>query len=62
MIANRIPYDGLKDQEIIDKIKKFNLQFTGKEFVNKSSGCLQLMKKMLVREPQLRISSREVVL
>ena len=61
LLMNRVPYDGLKDQEIIDKIKKYNVTFWGPEFDRKSTSCLQALKSMLIREPKLRINAIEAL-
>ena len=61
LLLNRVPYDGLKDQEIIDKIRKFNVQFYGVEFDRKSTMCLQVLKSMLIRQQKIRISSIEAL-
>jgi serine/threonine protein kinase len=62
MIVNRVPYDGLKDQEILDKIKKYSVTFTGSEFHTKSTQCLQIMKRMLVKEPALRCEAKSTLI
>ena len=56
MLMEKLPFDGDKDDEIFKKIKKKQINFEGSEFKTKSMESVDLMKKMLFKSPDARIS------
>ena len=59
MVMSRIPFDGLTNYEIFEKTKKIGINFDTKEFKKKSIECTDLLKKLLYKSPESRISAME---
>ena len=61
MLMKRVPFDGALDNEVIEKIVKTNINFHHKEFTVKSIESVDLLKKMLFKDYNARISALEAV-
>ena len=61
MIMKRVPFDGDRDQEVIERVIKNNINFHHKEFKPKSIECVDLMKQMLFKDYHARLSAMDAV-
>ena len=61
MLMRRVPFDGALDSEVIEKVVNTNINFHHKEFSVKSIESVDLLKKMLFKDYNARISGYEAV-
>ena len=61
MLMIRLPFDGKNDEEVIKNIKNKKIRWTDAEFEKQSAPALDLMQRMLQREPEYRITSEEAM-
>lgn len=59
ILSGRVPFDGKDDEEIKDKIKKGAYAFEGSVWESVSAEAKDLIKQMLIYNPQRRISAAE---
>eukprot|EP00826_Nyctotherus_ovalis_P058484 TRINITY_DN803_c0_g1_i7.p1 TRINITY_DN803_c0_g1~~TRINITY_DN803_c0_g1_i7.p1 ORF type:complete len:283 (+),score=78.03 TRINITY_DN803_c0_g1_i7:658-1506(+) len=58
-LSGRVPFDGNDDEEIKNKIKKGAYSFEGSIWESVSAEAKDLIKQMLIYDPQRRISAAE---
>ncbi len=61
LISGYFPFEGETEKEIEDNILKYNLSFDYPEFENVSSEALDLIKKLMIYDPNNRISAMEAL-
>lgn len=61
MLAGYPPFDGSTDREIIENVKRSEFSFAEEIWTLVSSQAKELISKMLVTDPALRISSNEAL-
>ena len=57
LISGKPPFEGRDDKEILKKVKKGEVILTGVEWKKKSKECIDLVKKMLTKDPEKRFSA-----
>lgn len=55
------PFYGNTNPEILEQVKKGNLDFSGPEWEGKSKEVFDLIRKMIVKSPEKRLSSNDVM-
>ena len=61
LLTGKPLYDGLTDKDIIFNIKNEQPNFGSKEFQTLSESCQDLLKKLLDKNPYLRITATEAL-
>lgn len=61
LILRKMPFDGNSDEEVIKNIKKNGIVFNDALALKKSIECIDLMKRMLYKEPKSRSSMQQVI-
>lgn len=61
LLTGKPPFDGIDDKEIIQKVKKGETPFNTPELKKKGKETLDLLKKMLQKDPEKRISADEAL-
>jgi serine/threonine protein kinase len=59
MVMKHLPFDGENDEDVVKDIKKSSIQWDDKKFKSLSFTILDLMRKMLQKDPEYRISATE---
>ena len=61
LLCGKPPFDGIDDKEIIRKVKKGEIFVNTPEWKKKSRESIDLLKKMLSKDPEKRISADEAL-
>jgi calcium-dependent protein kinase len=59
MLCGKQPFEGDNDEEIYDKIRKCNINFLDEEWDIISNDAKDLIKKLLIKDPNKRYSAKE---
>ena len=59
MLSGKPPFDGIDDKEIIKRVKKGDIHVNNIEWKKKSRDAIDLLKKMLTKDPVKRASAME---
>ena len=60
MLMRRVPFDGKKDQDIINNILSRPLNFHHQDYAKLTVHCLDLLKAMLFKDEKNRIDAKGV--
>ena len=61
LLTNKLPYDGKTDEDIFALIKHYPPDLTSPEVKKKSLFAIDLLKKMLFKDPITRISANDAL-
>lgn len=61
LLAAEPPFQGKDEEELFKNIKKGNLAFKSQRFKKVSNECIDLIKKLLVSNPEKRITAKEAL-
>ena len=61
MLCGKQPFEGDNDEEIYDKIRKCNINFLDEEWDIISNDAKDLIKKLLIKDPNKRYSAKEAL-
>ena len=61
MVLGHVPFDGYSNQDIFRKTINEGINFETKEFRRKSIECTDLLKKLLYKAPESRISAMDAI-
>jgi len=61
LIVNKVPFDGKTDQDVFINVLKKTLTFKDAEQVGRSIQVIDLMKRMLFKQPLSRITAEEAL-
>ncbi|CDW74871.1 protein kinase domain containing protein [Stylonychia lemnae] len=61
LLSGKPPFDGVDDKQIIKKVKKGEIHVNTIEWKKKSRDAIDLLKKMLTKEAQKRVSCQEAL-
>lgn len=61
LLSGKPPFDGIDDKEIIKRVKKGEIQVNTMEWKKKSRDAIDLLKKLMTKEPEKRISAMEAL-
>lgn len=56
LISGKPPFEGREDKDILKKVKKGEIFVNTIEWKKKSKECIDLVKKMLTKDPDKRFS------
>lgn len=59
LLIGCFPFDGKTDLEIMHLIQKHDINFVGKKYKGVDYNALMLLKKLLTKDPNTRISASE---
>ena len=61
LLSGKPPFDGIDDKEIIKRVKRGDILVNTIEWKKKSRDAIDLLKKMLTKEPEKRIGAAEAL-
>jgi calcium-dependent protein kinase len=57
LLSGKPPFEGKDDKEILKKVKKGEIYVNTIEWRKRSKECIDLIKKMMNKDPEKRISA-----
>lgn len=61
LLMARMPFDGREDRMILARIQNMALDFSTKEFTKKSVESVDILKRMLIKVPEARLSAAQCI-
>ena len=61
MLCGKTPFPSSKLKKVIAMNKECDIKFTSRQFKNYSENCMDLLTRMLEKDPDKRISSKEAL-